>query len=302
MRYELTLLTLGQKDSIELAKEQFEAIKDSIASLFITLGMEEKFNLLMDNYAEFEQELLGLSLRNALFADFDWVSGTGQLYGVNRRLANLVSAGRLFVDQIKYDLSRLLGDQSAEFKQLCGNCSAEYDNSLGYRVMEELRNLIQHQSLPVHQMTYSATSVQRNKRHIIEHTCGALLNLSDLKETKRIKARIFAELERVQADGHVDVKPFVREYLTSMARIHSATRNLIKPHIERWQHTLRDALKAFHERFGKDAMGAGILVRNDDGIVLETHNLFDDFLKRFGLLQKRNLCLTDFNTLCISSE
>jgi len=63
--------------------------------LIVFLGIEEKLDLLLENYAEYERCLFDLAFHRLLFQDLDWISAQGDRQLMNRRLANLLSAARL---------------------------------------------------------------------------------------------------------------------------------------------------------------------------------------------------------------
>jgi hypothetical protein len=134
MRYAITRLILGCQQFIDITAEQYLETRTAKERLMIALSIEEKFNLVAENYAEFEQELQNLTLRQMLFPDYDWSSFVGGLQTINRRLANLLSACRLYIDQVKHDVDGLYGRESQQTEQLKRAFSAEYDGCLGYRV------------------------------------------------------------------------------------------------------------------------------------------------------------------------
>ena len=49
---------------VDLGKERFEAIPAATKSLLIVMGIEQKWDLLLENYADYERELLNISLES----------------------------------------------------------------------------------------------------------------------------------------------------------------------------------------------------------------------------------------------
>jgi hypothetical protein len=54
----------GPLASVDIGADEFCAIEEAKAKLTAILGIEEKFALLVENYAEYERTLLDLSLKN----------------------------------------------------------------------------------------------------------------------------------------------------------------------------------------------------------------------------------------------
>jgi hypothetical protein len=59
---------------------------------------------------------------------------------VNRRIANVLMASQLYIDQTKHDISSMFGRKSAAALDLQKAFVTEAQQSLEYRVMRELRN------------------------------------------------------------------------------------------------------------------------------------------------------------------
>jgi hypothetical protein len=302
MRYELTILLLGQYKPVALSQERFEAIKTAQKSLFVLLGIEEKLNVLMDNYEEFELELFSQNLHYMLFLDSNWTSFTTDLHTLNRRIANLLTSSRLYIDQVRHELSSLFGKDSNEFKQFSQACSQEYDGYAGYRVMEQLRNIMQHQTPPLHNLSRTNERVEHGEGYLPKSSTTVYISLSQLKTTAQIKTRVLADLEQAQTDDQVKIKPLVREYIDCINRLHRSVRTLLAPHFQNWHKVFQDAIIDLKQQFGNDITGAGILARDDSGAKVESHYLVEDAIKRIENLQQRNPCVARFKLRYISTE
>ena len=81
MRYGITTLVLGHGNVVAISGERFQAVVQAKANFLAVLQLEEKFDLLLENYAELEQELLQLDLRFLVFGIQDW-QGFYKNYGL----------------------------------------------------------------------------------------------------------------------------------------------------------------------------------------------------------------------------
>ena len=65
MRYAITPGVIGIPGSIDIPADEFAKLRSAQRDLIYALNIEETFDLLLENYAEFESDLLRLSLRTA---------------------------------------------------------------------------------------------------------------------------------------------------------------------------------------------------------------------------------------------
>ena len=113
------------------------------------LDIEEKFNIVLENYAEFERMLLNVSLDRMLFSGHDWSAAMNELHAINRTLVNLLSTCRVYIDQVPQNLGAIFKGDSSPVEVLRKQMATEYDGHLGYRVLEAMRNYSQHRALPL---------------------------------------------------------------------------------------------------------------------------------------------------------
>jgi len=131
MTYGLTARTLDNGGFVPIDCNEFSEIRLARDGLLTALGIEEKFDLLIENYAEYEIALLSISTDHMLHANGQsWCSAIGNLHVVNRRLSNLLTTARLYIDHVRHDMNNLsrLGLDCGDV--LDSSASTEYDRSL----------------------------------------------------------------------------------------------------------------------------------------------------------------------------
>ena len=136
MPFGIKRLVLGSNKIIDITEEDFNAIKTAQYGLLESLTIEEKLNLVIENYAEFEKELLEETLNYMLFKELDWSSFMGNIYTINRRIVNCLSACRMYLDQIPQNLNSIYGQKSDASEAFKKKTNEEYDSHLSYRVLE----------------------------------------------------------------------------------------------------------------------------------------------------------------------
>jgi hypothetical protein len=86
--------------------------------------------------------------------------------------------------------------------------------------------------------------------------------------------------------------PLVRDYVEGLAAVHAAMRTAVAPQITEWEGTVRDAMTRGRRRFGKSGFGFVVVAHSDDGSRADEAQLFDDFMSRRRLLERRSRHVT----------
>jgi hypothetical protein len=274
-------MVLGSRQFLELSPEEYERAKRAREMLLDAVQMEEKLQLVLANYAEFETELARLTMDQLVFEQVSWNSLHDDRHEVARRLVNLLTTGRLYIGQVKHDISGLYGDSSPQFKELDVWFSEEYDSHLGYRAMEALRSFVQHRSMPVHGMSYNRRRQDSKAGDLAEHICTPSLSVGVLRTEGKFKKQVLDELDRIaDKDGLVDVKPLVREYVTSIARVQQKLRQRIAADVEAAEREFQDVRGRFQKSFGDNLVGIALVNEDANGIASDPLYLVPDVIDR----------------------
>jgi hypothetical protein len=264
-RYAFIEAVLGEQEPIEIARSEYEKIVRAKKGLDLALALEEKFNLLLENYSEYEAELLRLALRESVFRHRDWPSFQDAIYAVNRRIVNLVSAARLYFDQIDRDLREFYGPESAAAGLFRSKRASEYDSNLAYRVMEALRNHIQHKSLPVHEYSVQfAVDEPGSPGSFIRHSVKPVIQVSVLAKDTEFKREVLSQLS-ASGKSTVSLTMLIRRYLASIAKVQAAVRGAMTEDVEEWCRVLDAAMARCRSSFGETPGAVAILDRHEDG-------------------------------------
>lgn len=300
MKYKITIALSGRNPSVEISFDEYSRIKESKHNLFIIVDIEDKLDLLLENYADYERSLLELALQHMLFRVKDWQSGRANIHIVNRRLINLLSAARLYIDQVKHDVGMLYGQNSELVKALNTQLSQEYDAILGYRVMEEIRNYIQHRSLPVHRMSYSS-KVERPSEpsRKIRYSVVPSLDTARLEVDGKFKSTIAQEL-KAKGDS-VPLTPLVREYVEALGRVHETLREGSSKDTARWEAVLAEVETKAFNAFNCNLDHLAVVTEDEDGSWPEIEHIFNDLWKYRKSLVQKNSILNHLSERYISS-
>jgi len=193
MRYGITKASLGSQDFIELTPERYNSIKNARNALLEISFIEEKFDLVVENFFEYEQTLLLLAGWDLVFRDFDHQRAHRHRRLINRRLANLLSGCRLYQDQALHHLSRTYGENSDQVVEVRTAMRGQYDALLGYRMMEALRNYVQHRGWAIHSVSYSRHPTGAG----VSFSFVPFVNLERLSEDEKFKPEVLDEMKAI---------------------------------------------------------------------------------------------------------
>ncbi len=300
MKYGIISRSSGCGTIIEISSEEFAEVSKVKSNLKHALFIEEKLNYILENYCEFERELLDSSVDNMLFSDLDWSKLVNEAHAINRRIVNLLSACRLYLDQIVHNIHEIYGKDSLQATTIKAKKSEEFDLSFGYRALEAIRNYVQHRGFPVHLVKRESKLVKTKNKDMVRHTIIPSIKVAELASDKKFKRSVLAELKVI--GEYVDIKPLIHAYLESIGRIHFNMREFMNKDISEWETVLNQVIKRYIDAGGGDTIGLAVVQMEDKGIILAYVAVFDDFMKRRQILERRNENLTHYSQHYVSSE
>ena len=276
MRHRLAILSLDNWPFVEISSGDFDEIKDAKTKLTIALELEEKFELLVENYAEYERTLLDLTLTNMIRQDWVWTNFMDQRQLVNRRVANFLMTAQLYIDQAKHDIATMYGRESQAARDLKRAFDRESEESLGYRVMKKIRNHAQHRALPVGALSYPGTHQQDGKSSV-RFGIELQLDLDELRDDPRCDRQLLAELEENGAAR--DLTCMTRQFMESLSRVHESVRGLTEAEVAVWTAKIDDVVETANAKIGH-TLGLAAVSQEDEGTYREKVYVFPDLAKR----------------------
>lgn len=304
--YKISTYSLGKHDHVEITKEQYEEIRRTRQFISFGLALEEKLDLLAENYADFERELINMSVQHSVFYGSIESLLIESRHRVNRRLINLLTSVRLYHDQIAHALNGVYGKNNkttTQFRELSSN---EYDNHLSYRALEALRNHVQHASLPITAITFNESAVERSSNGAppgaptkIRFTVTPYISIDDLSGNKEFKKSIHEELKTiVNKKNEIDIVPLVRQYISCIGRIHNNLRDICKADLD----DAENKLIKYRAMAITISEGLAAIQYTKDNIYTDYIPLTDRTLIRWKHLKSRNSHLEQAAINFVSSE
>lgn len=304
MKYGITKLVADFSGFIEVKESEFLQIREARKDLFELLFLEEKIDLVTENYYEYENELLSIASRMAIFRDDDYFSASQQRNIISRRIINLLTACRMYLDQSMHHIKNIYGENSEVLLKIEEEKSRQYDNVLGFRVMEALRNYVQHRGSPIQSIRLSYKKIRSEEQFKLSHTVIPLVKISALEDDKKFKKTILKELRSIQNTDELDVRSLIREYVEAIGKIHEKIREVVRTDMEKWESVFNSATERFQNEFGSSVSLSGLVIvaENEDGAWKEKYIIFKDFIERRKSLERKNWSFNNLHKTFASNE
>ena len=306
MRYGITKAIFGDHGFIEIDKVEYEQIKDALSNLIELLVLEENLDLVMENFQEYEAELLLMASRRMVFQDNDILAMSNQRVIMSRRIVNLLSACRMYLDQSMHHLNNIYEDNSAIAKEVEQETSSQYEHSLGYRVMEALRNYVQHRGFPIHGLEFSSEwlNIHNKDKSRLSYTVIPKISISELAQDKKFKRAIVKEMKNFQDEDGIDIRPLIRDYVEGIGKIHEKIRKLTQPDVTKWESIINGVILKFQSMYEAEVSLAGlsIVAVQDNNRKVVTKVIRKDYLQKRKNLENKNRAYVNFRKRFASNE
>jgi hypothetical protein len=266
MRYAITRSVLGFSPEIVLTWEEYDRIRLAKRGIIFALGVEERFNIIRENFREYENDLFAIAQRTAMYCEFEWSELVPDLFALNRRLLNFLAAAYLYREHLGWELAKVFGPGSSAVAAVDDAWQREQEHCLAFRLGEALRNNIQHHSLPIYQVSRPMETRDSDKaQRKIRYRADAMLSVSKLAEDKDVRRSLLEELKpyATKGKGVVSLNAFIRDYLQALGRIHKDFRDATTERVSGWDVVLTEAVEKGKEAFG-DTTGLVVGQYDDD--------------------------------------
>ncbi|MGH9932370.1 MAG: hypothetical protein ACREA9_24470 [Pyrinomonadaceae bacterium] len=278
---------------LDISSDQARDIGEAQRGLLEILNIEEKSNVVLENYADFERELLTRSLDAVLFSDRDWSSSVDEIHTLNRRLVNFLSTGKLYLDATSHNIKAICGNRVGEFKT---RCQEERKSTFGFRALEWIRDHGQHRGLPIHGVTHTFGAPKGGPK---THSIAVIIDVNKLRQDRKGKDNVLAELQNMGAS--IDITPLLRSYLESFFRIHRFVRSMIDEKKMAWKAILLSIQNEYRNKFGDDGRVLAIVTIDESDKIVESFNIFDDLVERIERLTQKNQLLMSLSFIDITT-
>ena len=306
MKFGITRIVLGFPGFIEIDKAEYELVKVARTNLLELLLLEETFDILIENFQEYETELLSIASRDMIFSFTDDISMSNERIIVSRRIVNLLSACTMYLDQSLHHLTTIYGENSEKVKFAINKKHYYYDNNFGYRAMEALRNHAQHRGFPIHEIMFFGEwlDIEDEDRSRLHHTVIPRISVSALELDGKFKQAILKEMQEAQGEHGLDIRPLIREYVECIGLIHEYIREITRTDLMAWESSLNKVIEKVQQEYGQDAplTSWAIATKDEKEQIVERITVHKEFVKRRQALEKKNAIFANLRKRYASNE
>lgn len=296
MLYHLTRRTLDSRGSVPLTEHEFSEIVEATEHLAFILGSEERLDMVVKNYMEFEHDLLQTTLATALSSIPAWSGFKELIQQFDRRLANLLSTCRLYLDHLRHSVSK----HDVSSRELVKRLTAEqYDQRLGYRAMEAMRNHVQHRGLATHSVSLEGRRVDTPGGSRSIEIVTLFLDIPTL-QADEFKETVLKEL--AATGDKVPLKPLVRSYVSGVLQVQIGVRKHYAPRTARSIECVEDMIRRYREQVEDRTIGLAAVAVDDSGAQAEAVDVSSGPAERIRHLERRNSFVGDLSDIIVSSQ
>lgn len=296
MKYTLQKPVFGGVPRIDISGEQYREYETAHAVLSNALAIEEKYEVLIWNYIDFEKQILDTATENMVRRNVDYSDFFGVRLGFNVRLVNLLTSARLYVEQLTQHAARCIPSEENVKEYVKSLFSKEYDNYFEYRFMEALRNYVQHKALPVHATSQGVSRVDTEEGFRLAYSSDLATLKSNLKKDGGYKKAVLEEI-----DDKVDLKETTRCYIERLSNVQYTVRERVNPSAQKARDLFEDARKQYGQLYKESLVGLSACKWEDDQVIASVPIIveWDDVRQQ---LVKRNRSLGSLSKTYVTGD
>lgn len=250
VKYFLTKKVIGQVPRVEIDKNFYNDLVSARSVLTNAFEIEEKYEVLIQNYIDFEKQLLDIALSSMVRTPVEYYDFFLARTSVNVRLLNLLTTARLYLDSVHRRAGECCGGKKKAKERINGFRQEQFENNPEYRFMESLRNYVQHYNLPVDWIQLNNKRTSMDEDWQIEFSTEVATLKSNLEEDNDFKKKVLDEL-----DERVDLKIAVKSYVESLSAVHNSVREYISDSVLQARSAVESALKIYGEVYDGRLVG-----------------------------------------------
>lgn len=292
--YELKINALGTFPSMPISSDRFLELVLARKILSEALAIEEKYEILLQNYIDLEKVLLVATLEKSVSMRPSYSDFFEKRLLYNRMLVNLLTAARLYIDQIPNHVENCTNDIEITnlFKKSLNN---KYDSLKEYRFMEAVRNYVQHKGLAIDLIANRNYWTEDSTKR--EACIDIYANAKLLNDDSKFKKSILKDFEE-----NIPLKQCVRVYMTAISEINENARNILFEKVNRARALIQLTMVEYEKIYPESLVGLSAFKIISEKIVKEISIFleYDDI--RVALVEKnRDGALINLHKLAITS-
>lgn len=300
-RYVVRLSGIGSLPTMEITQERKDAVVGAYHNLVAMVETEDKWDLVVENFREYESQLVSTSVDQLTIRDkrIPRFFEVGRFHA--RRLVNLLSAAKLYVDHLKKVVPKA---GTVSVPSLVGRIDAAYRDDHDYQLVMELRNHLQHAGLPI---SGSMGSSRVGTPDLVQFLFYYTVRL-DVKRFLQDESVCRTLRNRLSESGeaYVDLNRSIRRFVEILSNLHDAYREHLQPVLDSSVEALRDLIDEYAKEYPMLATAWQKVVSIhdwpvDNQLPVKTWEVSDVPIQNLGYLRDKNVHLTNLSKMSVTS-
>jgi hypothetical protein len=207
--------------SFEISAEESEKLISAQEIAENICNQEELFDLLLVSYREVELESISLSLK--YICTQNQTEQNEKPVSLELKIAAFLSCARAYFDKSSGLLKKICEESAQLFHKFRRD---EHSASIGYQIVELLRNHTQHRGSPFSRIYFHRLRTAADANNVVSIHAGPSIERTFLQEQKPDR---WKEIEKhlPADDDQISLLPHIREYMDCISRIQNQARNSV---------------------------------------------------------------------------
>ncbi len=299
MEYEIRIFAIGvnPNDKIAISEDEFNTLKESRGILTAGLAIEDKYEVLLTNYEDFEKEILSSTLESELKRPRDYSDFRPLIVRFNIRIINLLTACRLYVDHIMQHVHDIIPVKEDGINLISQFCSEKYDNNLEYRFMEKLRNYVQHNAFPINNTSVKSWVVKNENSDREWASTIELICDRKVLEDSNFNKDVLAEL-----GDQIYLKQMIRKYIECLSDVQGKVRSIVSGRLAVAREKIAEYINRFKSEVGGDTNGLYVLEYDDNRQLQDKMPILLNWDDLRVSLEQKNRVLSNISKCYVTGE
>lgn len=283
MKYILTQLICEVVPEVEISCKDYQELKRAKEVLSECLAVEERFEFIVSNFLDLEKEVLSLCADYMVRHESSYEHLFEIRQKCNRRLINLLTTTKLYVDQAEKRLYKLFEkiDQENIKEKIEKFFNDEFDSFVEYQFMEGIRNHVQHAGLPIHLTNSGASRSETADSFRFEFYLRLHSKKAEFAKDCKFKKQTLEKMP-----DKIDIMHSTRVYVDSFFTIHNKIRKLLSSLAQWARSVIQNAIDSFQVKSGSPAKFLVAAIMENNEMISKIHLLLDWDNVRLKCLEK----------------
>jgi len=286
IEYYISQNSFNEKYAIPLNNADWKEIKSANEFILNILFIEQKYDLMISNYYEFEENLLQQALDHSI-RSYGSHELLDSLLNTTRKVINLISSIVLFSEHVeKRHTKRFLFDQEKDaevFKEFRDFTK----NSMDYRFIKGLRNHVAHRDLPMDSYSNSSSwdHIDNEEERKLGHFAVPTVKKDKLIADEKFSTTVVEAMKNEK--GRIDLRIPIRNTLAGLSEINIGIRKNIAEDYDHSKNIIYSAIDRFKENIEGNFYHCAVKKKVDEEVI-ESFYLNYELFHRVDFFYKRN--------------